>query len=117
MWIIGSVSPEGFWWGDFLQSDCRDLLELDTAEVHVKRMKSHEVLANALYEFPCANGTIKTADRHRPLSYAEGDLEQEDHVEFERAIAKEGSIKDFWSMTRAHQDAPTEGPRATGSRV
>ena len=62
--------------GTYCLFDCRDLQELEAAEVYGKRLKtkSQEVFVTMSYDVACANGTVRTPDGQRPLSSAEGDL-------------------------------------------
>ena len=65
----------------------------ETAEVFVKRLKSQEVFVTLPCVILCANGTINIFHSHRPLSPAEGNLEQEDDVKIETSVDEESSKK------------------------
>ena len=83
------LRAEKIWSGDSLQADCTDLQELEAAPVHVKR-----VIRISLCQW----------NHH---------LQQEDDVEFERSVEKEGSSQDSWSMSGDFMYRHHEDPRVT----
>ena len=88
------------WSGDSKLADCRDLQELDAAEIYVKRFKSQEMSVTMLYSCLCANWTVKALDSHRPLSSAVGDFEVEDCGASETFVKMRGFQQEILGLWR-----------------
>ena len=80
-------------------TEYEDSHETQVAEICVKRILGEEIFVKGLFEFPCANGTLKRPGRPRLSLFVEGKLRQEGDDGIEVSDKKESDIKDSWSMS------------------
>ena len=74
-------------------TEYEDLQETQAVEIYVKRILDQEIFVKGLFEFSCANGTLKRPDRPRLSSVVEGNLRQEDDDGIEVSDKKEVTPK------------------------